>query len=37
MKYSNLSDIWYCMVIVLNVKIVLIGLVYKFFEKNICR
>lgn len=27
MKYSNSSDIWYCMVTALNAKIVLTGLV----------
>lgn len=35
MKYSNSSDIWYCMVTALNAKIVLTGLVHKFLEKNI--
>lgn len=34
MKYSNSSDIWYCMVTALNAKIVLTGLVHKFLEKN---
>lgn len=34
MKYSNSSDIWYCMVTALNAKIALTGLVHNFLRKT---